>query len=100
MAKKLVELEWKPRRQRFVDTESGLDVKVVNVGAPKSYDIEARASLPLMQQVDEFIRRAARGTPANAYRANCIRTHEGEYRSNYQVTIELYQILKTRGRSK
>ena len=96
MAKKLVELEWKPRRHNFVDSESGLEVQVMNVGAPKSYDVEASASMPLMLKVEELIRRAARGTPANAYRANYIRTHEGKYRSDYSVTIELYRVIKTR----
>ena len=97
MTKKPVEIGWKPRKKKFVEVDSGLEVAVVNVNAPKHYDVESSASRPLMVTVDELIKRAARGTPANAYRWSCIQTHAGEYRADYHVTIELYKILQTKG---
>ena len=100
MAKEIVVIEWKPRRKVFVESESGLEVKVVNVGVPKSYDVEASDSLPLMLQVDNLIRRPVKGTPANAYCWSSVQTHTDEYRSDYHVTIELYKILKNQRRSK
>lgn len=94
MAKKLVEIEWKPRQKKFVDVESGLEVRVVKVFGPREYDIQASARLPLMWQVWDRIPRLARRVGANAYRLNCVQTDEYEYSSRYTVIVELYQITK------
>ena len=90
----MIALEWKERQKKFYDDE-GLEVIVRNVGVPKQYgDISARASNPLNYKIDGFVRRAARGTNANAYRCTAIQTSDGEHQSTYTLIIELYKILQ------
>ncbi len=89
--KQILEIEW--RRKKLVAIETGLEVVVKKSFPPKIREFEAFVGSPLALKVDNMIKGAMRikGKP-NAYMYDEICTSRGEFRSDYLITVTLYQV--------
>ena len=93
--KKLEWIDWNEKKKRFID-EKGLELKVATVRPPVVYETSASAGNPLNFQIEDYARKTARGTDANAFRGY------GRIEENHRlpdarwspatITIELYRI--------
>lgn len=100
--KKLEWIDWDEKKKRFID-EKGLELRVQIVKPPVVYETSANAGNPLNFQIDDYARKAARGTDANAFRGY------GDIKKNHEfpdarwspasITIELYKIINRENNS-